>query len=142
MNTLKVKKFMNLSHCGVVSHTVSHVAARSVVLPLLPAAGFTSAAPHSSQPPLLQPFPRMQVSSGLPFCPIAPPVSEPEPPSSTSPVNDLEPPAHTPSLLPHHLPPENNAVETAHNRHREWCPILGRLRFVFQVTSAESCQPV
>ena len=76
--------FMNLPPHGVVPHTVSHVAASRVVLPLLPAAGFTSAAPYSSQPPLLQLFPRMQVSSGLPFFPIAPPVSAPEPPSSTS----------------------------------------------------------
>ena len=95
--------FMNLPPRGVVPHTVSHVAARSVVLPLLPAAGFTSAAPHSSQPPLLQLFPRMQVSSGLPFCPIAPPVITPaaEPPSSTSPVSDPEPPAHRPFFSMH-----------------------------------------
>ena len=42
--------FMDLPPRGVVPHTVSHVAARSVVLPLLPAARFTSAASHRSQP--------------------------------------------------------------------------------------------
>jgi len=95
--------FMNLPSRGVVPHTVSHEAARSVVLPLLPATGFTSVAPHSSQAPLLQLFPRMQVTSGLPFCPIAPPVITPaaEPPSSTSPVSDPEPPAHTPFFSMH-----------------------------------------
>ena len=79
---------------------------------------------------LLQPFPRMQVSSVLPFCLIAPPVSAPEPPSSALPVSALDPPAQTPPLLPHHPPPDNNAVETAHNRHQEWCLISGCFRFV------------
>jgi len=124
--------FMNLPPRGVVPHTVSHVATRSVVLPLLPAAGFTSAAPHSSQPPLLQLFPRMQVSSGRPFCPIASPVSAPEPPSSTLPVSDPEPPALTPSLLPHHLPPDNNAVETAINSTESGAPYLGAFALSFK----------
>ena len=34
------------------------------------------------------------------------------------------------SVLVPHLPPDNNAAETAHNRHREWHPIPGRFRFV------------
>jgi len=39
----------------------------------------------------------------------------------TLPVSAPEPPAQALSLLPHL--PDNNAAETAHNRHREWRPI-------------------
>jgi hypothetical protein len=96
--------FMYLTPRVVVSHTVSHVSARSVVLPLSPAAGSRLLLLTVGSHIFAYPSAAVPSHAGLIRLAILPnrsAVSAPEPPSSALPVSAPEPPAQALSLLPH-----------------------------------------